>query len=206
MARKSCFCVQLYLPPGFHTTAREPKRAHFRAPALQKPTKIPRKDPQEREERMKIVAGREKKARNCWAPHPSGAPPLGAPPLGAPPLGAPPFGAPPFGGPTFPGPPRSRPTPFAHHSRFGLMFFVPFANFYFVPYVFFVPFVIFYLSPNVVFFVPFVFFLSRMQFLFCPDNRLLILSRFRFFCPVMRFFCPGAPVRRPSHGKQKNWR
>ena len=34
-----------------------------------------------------------------------------------------------------------------------------------------------------VFFVPFTFFF--------PDNCLLILSRFRFFCPVAFFFCPA---------------
>ena len=32
-------------PPGFHTTAREPKRAHFRVPAFKNTTKIQRKDP-----------------------------------------------------------------------------------------------------------------------------------------------------------------
>ena len=35
-----------------------------------------------------------------------------------------------------------------------------------------------------------VFFLSRLRFLLCPDNRLLILSRFCFFCPVAFFFVP----------------
>ena len=32
--------------------------------------------------------------------------------------------------------------------------------------------------------------LSQMSFFFCPDNRLLTLSRFRFFVPL-RFFCPA---------------
>ena len=44
----------------FRQTAREPKRAHLRVPAF-KNTKNPREDPQEREERMKIVAGEGKK-------------------------------------------------------------------------------------------------------------------------------------------------
>ena len=35
-------------PPGLHTTAREPKRAHFRVPAFKNTTKFQRKDPQER--------------------------------------------------------------------------------------------------------------------------------------------------------------
>ena len=59
------------------------------------------------------------------------------------------------------------------------MFFVPFAIFYFV--VFFVPFVMFYFVPIVVFFCPVCVFLSRMHFLFCPYNRLVILSRGVFF-------------------------
>ena len=49
-------------PPGFHTTAREPKRAQFRVAAFKNTTTIPRKDPQEREEKMKIVAGEGKQA------------------------------------------------------------------------------------------------------------------------------------------------
>ena len=52
---------------GLHTTAREPKRAHFRARAFKNTTKIPREDPQEREERMKIVVGEGKKRANIWA-------------------------------------------------------------------------------------------------------------------------------------------
>ena len=42
-------------------TARKPKRAHFRALAFKNTTKIPREDPQEREERKTIVAGEGKK-------------------------------------------------------------------------------------------------------------------------------------------------
>ena len=38
-------------PPGFHTTAREPKRAHLSVPAFKNTTKIQREDLPEREER-----------------------------------------------------------------------------------------------------------------------------------------------------------
>ena len=55
------------------------KRAHFRVPALQNTTQIPREDPQEREERKKFVAGEGKKReilplRNptLEGPHPLG--------------------------------------------------------------------------------------------------------------------------------------
>ena len=34
-------------PPGFHTTAREPKRAHFRVPAFKTPPKFNEKTPRE---------------------------------------------------------------------------------------------------------------------------------------------------------------
>ena len=49
-------------PPGFHTTVREPKRGHLRAPVFKNTTKIPREDLQEREERIKNVAGEGKKS------------------------------------------------------------------------------------------------------------------------------------------------
>ena len=68
---------------GSHTTAREPKRAHFRAPALQRHP--------ERHRKSETVAGREKKARNF------GPPTLRAPPFGAPPLGPHPSGPHPSG-------------------------------------------------------------------------------------------------------------
>ena len=51
--------------PGFHTTARELKRAYLTLPALQNTTKIPRKDPK-REEKKKIVAGEGRKSE-FWA-------------------------------------------------------------------------------------------------------------------------------------------
>ena len=51
--------------PGFHTTGREPKRAHSRV-VFKNTTEIPRKDPQ-RSEEMKIVAGERTKSAKFWA-------------------------------------------------------------------------------------------------------------------------------------------
>ena len=94
------------------------KRAHFRAPALQNTTKIPREDSQRDTETAKRWREREEKARNFGPPtlrgptlrEPTLRDPtlrgptlLGSPPFGAPPflgLGLPPIGAPPFEGPT----------------------------------------------------------------------------------------------------------
>ena len=45
-------------PPGFHTTTREPKRAHLSAPALQTPPKFNEKTP--REKKSETVAGKGK--------------------------------------------------------------------------------------------------------------------------------------------------
>ena len=136
-----------------HTTARELQTCTFQGPALQKPHQnSTERPPREGEKRMKIVAGEGKKARKFGPPTLRG--PTGAPPLGAPPSGPPPFGAHLFQvwAPTFRGPPGSRPTPFAHHSRFGLMFFLSHLP-------------IFILSrQQVAFFVPFPFFLSRGVF------------------------------------------
>ena len=56
-------------------TAENSKRAYFTALALQNTTRVPREDPQEREERKKIVVGEGKKARNFEPPT------LQAPPL-----------------------------------------------------------------------------------------------------------------------------
>ena len=42
-------------------------------------TKISREDPQEMEERKKIVAGEGKKSAKCWTPRPLGPPPFGGP-------------------------------------------------------------------------------------------------------------------------------
>ena len=83
-------------PPGFHTTTRELQTCTFEGPGTSNTTKIPREDPQEREERMKIVAGEGKKREMLGPPfeaHPSG---LHFSGFGAPPFGAPP----PFGNPT----------------------------------------------------------------------------------------------------------
>ena len=78
--------------PGFHTTAREPKRAHFRAPALQTPPKFHEKTPRETP-RERNGDGRGKKKREILGPHPSGPHPSG-----------PNFSG--FGGPTLLGPTR----------------------------------------------------------------------------------------------------
>ena len=51
-------------PPGFHTTTREPKRAHLSAPVFKNTTKIQREDLPEREERKKFPVGEKKKKRN----------------------------------------------------------------------------------------------------------------------------------------------
>ena len=55
-------------PPGFHTTAREPKRAHFRVPAFKNTTKIQREDTQRDTERAKRWREREEKKRNFGRP------------------------------------------------------------------------------------------------------------------------------------------
>ena len=52
---------------GFTRQPENSKRAHFRALAFKNTTKIQRKDPQESEERMKIVAGEGKKRAKFWA-------------------------------------------------------------------------------------------------------------------------------------------
>ena len=51
-------------PPGFHTTAREPKRAHFRVPAFKNTTKIQREDlPREGRKKENCCGGRGKQKR-----------------------------------------------------------------------------------------------------------------------------------------------
>ena len=57
---------QVACPPGLHTTARELQtRTNERPGRFKNTTKIPREDPQDREERKKTVAGEgKKKARN----------------------------------------------------------------------------------------------------------------------------------------------
>ena len=49
---------------GFHTTAREPKRGHFRAPALQTPPKFHERIPTREKKERKLWRAREKKERN----------------------------------------------------------------------------------------------------------------------------------------------
>ena len=64
-----------FSPPGLHTTAREPQRAHLRVPVFKNNTKIPREDSQEREERKKIVvAGEGNKSAKFRGPSPFGVP------------------------------------------------------------------------------------------------------------------------------------
>ena len=48
-------------PPGFHTTTREPKRAHLRVPVFKNTTKIQRKGPTREGEKNKNCGGRGKK-------------------------------------------------------------------------------------------------------------------------------------------------
>ena len=71
-------------PPGLHTTARELQTRTFQGPCAS--TKIQRKDPTEREERKKIVAGEGTKSAKFWALHPSGPHPFGGPTLRGPTL------------------------------------------------------------------------------------------------------------------------
>ena len=54
-------------PPGFHTTVQEPKRAHFRVPALQTPPKFNQKDQKRGKKRTNFAAGEGKKRAKFWA-------------------------------------------------------------------------------------------------------------------------------------------
>ena len=54
-------------PPGFHTTARELQTCTFQGSGLQKHQQNSTKGPQERERRMKIVAGKGRKRAKFWA-------------------------------------------------------------------------------------------------------------------------------------------
>ena len=55
-------------PPGFHTTAREPKRAHLRVPVFKNTTKIQRRGPTREGEKNENCGGRGKKKRaKFWA-------------------------------------------------------------------------------------------------------------------------------------------
>ena len=75
---QSCSCLVVWSHRfGLHTTAREPKRSHFRAPAFKNTTKIPRKDPQEREERKLWRETATHRGSHPSKPHPSGPHPSG---------------------------------------------------------------------------------------------------------------------------------
>ena len=67
-------CGPKPMPPGFHTTTREPKRAHLRVPALQKtPPKFHEKTP--REGRIERILRREREKRaKFWAVQGKGGP------------------------------------------------------------------------------------------------------------------------------------
>ena len=80
------------LPAGVSHNSPRAQTWTIEGPGASNTTKIPRKDPKEREKRIKNCGGRVKNARN-----------FGPPTLGAPPFWAPPFFAPPFGPPLFPG-------------------------------------------------------------------------------------------------------
>ena len=60
----SCGAPEAPKPPGFHTTAREPERAHFRVPAFTNTTKFNEKTPQRDTERAKWWRERGKKSEN----------------------------------------------------------------------------------------------------------------------------------------------
>ena len=120
--RACCWwCLLLVVPGAAGARTRQPEnsqRAHFRAPALQNTTKIPREDPQRDTERAKRWRERDEKARNFGpptlpGPHPSGPHPSGAPPFWEPHPSGPHFilgsGPPTLRGPTLRGPHRSGP-------------------------------------------------------------------------------------------------
>ena len=103
--------VVVWSPGGFGAVgartrqSENSKRAHFRAPALQNNTKIPRTDTQIDTKRAKRWREREEKARNF------GPPTLRGPTLSVPhPSGPHPFGTPPLRGPTLRGPTLRGPT------------------------------------------------------------------------------------------------
>ena len=54
-------------PPGLHTTAREPKRAHLSAPALRTQPKFNEKTPREGRKERILRREREKKRAKFWA-------------------------------------------------------------------------------------------------------------------------------------------
>ena len=55
-------------PPGFHTTTREPKRAHLSVPVFKNTTKIQREDPQKEKKERNFRREREKKSEILGGP------------------------------------------------------------------------------------------------------------------------------------------
>ena len=86
-------------PPGFHTTAREPKRAHLRVPVFKNTTKIQRKGPTREGEKNKNCGGRGKKKSEILGGPAEGGPAEGGPAEGGPAEGGPAEGGPAEGGP-----------------------------------------------------------------------------------------------------------
>ena len=66
-------------PPGLHTTAQEPKQAHFTSPAVQKHHQNSTRRHPERHKKSEMVAGEGKKSANFLAPTISGRPPFRSP-------------------------------------------------------------------------------------------------------------------------------
>ena len=66
-------------PPGFHTTAREPKRAHLSAPVSKNTTKIQREDTHRGKKRTNFAAGEGKKRAKFWEVQGKGGPGKGGP-------------------------------------------------------------------------------------------------------------------------------
>ena len=86
-------------PPGFHTTVREPKRAHLRVPVFKKHHQNSTRRHPEREEKNEFCGGRGKKKSEIL-----GGPGEGGPGKGGPGKGGPGKGGPGKGGPGKAGP------------------------------------------------------------------------------------------------------
>ena len=76
----SCEAPAAPKPPGFHTTTREPKRAHLRVPVFKNTTKIPRKRPTKEGKKNKKLWWEREKKREISGPHRSGPHPSPPPP------------------------------------------------------------------------------------------------------------------------------
>ena len=83
--------------PAAPKPLREPKRAHFKVPALQTPPKFNEKTPRERQKERKWWREREEKREILG--HPSGFSPFGAQQFGSQQFGAQQFGVQQFGAP-----------------------------------------------------------------------------------------------------------